>query len=411
MSRVGLVLSGGGSRGAYEAGVVRYLREQFPKRLGRHVPLDVITGTSVGAINACFLAGTMENLDVQARRICDAWRSLDLSEVFHVKWRDVWRAGRLLMGATPPDAEPGEIRRSGLFNTSGLERFVVRSIPWRQIAKNLEAGRLHALTVSATQVLTGATVVFVDQAGDQLPPAWSRDPRVHAFRTRIGPFHAMASGSIPMLFPPVQIDGHWYTDGGLRQNTPMSPALRLGADRLIVISLKHKPPPRAEVEVAPESDPYLSPLFLFGKALNALLLDHADYDLDRLRHINSIIEAGVRAYGEDFVTRMNGEMTGHAPLRYVHTMLLRPSVDIGKIAMDHARRAAPRLGGLARSTLMRLGRAESKREADLLSYLFFDGDYAAELIALGHEDARKLEGEFAAFFNAESGVRKVEKSA
>src|SRR5690606_14062094 len=155
--------------------------------------------------------------------LCGHWASLQIEDVINFTAGDAWRAGRLLIGASPPPARPGEFRYGGLLDTTGLERFVFRHVPWRRIYPNLQAGHLSALAVAATRIGTGHTVVFIEIAGDP-PASWSKNPLVRSVVTRIGPRHALASGAIPLLFPAVKIAGHFYTDGGLRQNTPMSPA-------------------------------------------------------------------------------------------------------------------------------------------------------------------------------------------
>ena len=250
--KTGLVLSGGGARGAYEVGVLRYLREELPRVLGYSPRIDVVCGTSVGAINAAFFAATADEPALQARKLCDAWRSLRVEEMFELSLRELMRATRLLFGAEPPASVAGELRRGGILNTSGMERLVVRTIPWRKISTNIAAGHLEALAVSATHVATGKTVVFVERRGGGLPP-WSRDPAVRAEAATIGPFHVLASAAIPVLFPAVAINEAYYSDGGLRQNTPLSPALRLGADRLLVISLKHLATPSEEAQQAAQN--------------------------------------------------------------------------------------------------------------------------------------------------------------
>ena len=296
--RTALVLSGGGSRGAYEAGILKFLRERLPRVLGKPVPLDILTGTSVGAINATFMAATMEDPANQARRICDAWTSIEIEEMISLHVKDLWRGVKLLLGGDAPLPSPGGYRYGGVLETTGMERFVVRTIPWRGIRRNVRSGRLHALAVSATHVGTGHTTVFID-CHDGLPSEWSRDPHVRHTAARIGPRHVLASAAIPLLFPSVKIGDQFYTDGGLRQNTPMSPAIRLGAHRLLVISLRHLRTP-SEDEQAANERAYPKPLFLMGKALNALLLDHTDYDLDRMRRLNAILEAGIDAFGAEF---------------------------------------------------------------------------------------------------------------
>src|SRR5262247_631558 len=143
--KIGIVLSGGGSRGAYEAGIIHYLRTDLAKRLGRHVPIDIISGTSVGAINAAFLAATMADPDMQAAQLVAAWRALRIEELISLRPIDVLRAARLLLGGEPPPPAPGSFRYGGLLETSGLERFVIRVIPWRGIDRNLRDRHLHAI--------------------------------------------------------------------------------------------------------------------------------------------------------------------------------------------------------------------------------------------------------------------------
>ncbi|HEX3766447.1 MAG TPA: patatin-like phospholipase family protein, partial [Kofleriaceae bacterium] len=175
--KVGFVLSGGGSRGAYEAGIIHYLRTDLARQLGRHVPIDIVSGTSVGAINAAFLAATMGDPDSQAVQLAAAWRSLRMEELISLRPMDVMRAARLLLGGDPPPPAPGSFRYGGLLETTGLERFVIRVIPWRGIDRNLRAGHLHAISVSSTHVGTGHTVVFLSSA-EPVPREWSRDPFV-----------------------------------------------------------------------------------------------------------------------------------------------------------------------------------------------------------------------------------------
>jgi NTE family protein len=398
--KIGFVLSGGGSRGAYEAGIIHYLRTDLSRRLGRHVPIDIVTGTSVGAINAAFLAATMEEPERQADVITTAWRALRIEELISLRPFDVLRAARLMLGGDPPMPPPGSFRYGGLLDTAGLERFVLRAIPWRGIEKNLRSRALTAISVSATHIGTGHTVVFLSCA-NPVPREWSRDPFVRHRAANIGPRHVLASAAIPLLFPAVRIGDAFFTDGGLRQNTPMSPAIRLGADRLLLVSLRHvaKDPKSIEKE---RTEAYPKPLFLAGKALNALLLDHTEYDLQRMQRINLILEAGHTSFGDKFETMMNQELTRlrGAPLRKIHAVHVRPSEDIGALAAQFVAAGRMRVQGvLARRLIQRLADGEAAHESDLLSYLLFDGDFASELIALGRRDAAAKEDELAALFD------------
>lgn len=395
-----MVLSGGGSRGAYEAGILHYIRTDLRKRLGRHAPIDIVTGTSVGAINAAFVAATHADLDSQAEQIVSAWRALRIEELISLRARDVLRAGRMMLGADPPPPAPGSHRYGGMLDTNGLERFVLRTIPWRGIERSLHGRHLHAISVSATHVGTGHTVVFLSCA-EPVPREWSRDPFVRHRAARIGPRHVLASAAIPLLFPAVKIGEEFFTDGGLRQNTPMSPAIRLGADRLLVVSLRHVAT-EPKIVQRERTEAYPKPLFLAGKALNALLLDHTEYDLQRMQRINLILEAGNASFGSQFEAMMNHELMRlrGAPLRRIQAVHIRPSEDIGAIAADFVKAGRMRVDGmLARRLIQRLAGGEAAHENDLLSYLLFDGDFASELIELGRRDAAKKEAELAALFD------------
>src|SRR5262245_63083866 len=181
-----------------------------------------MSGTVAGPINAAVLGATMSDPDAQAEQLTAAWRALRIEELISLGPIDVLRAARLLLGGEPPPPEPGSFRYGGLLDTRGLERFVLRAIPWRGIERSLRGRHMHALSVSATHVGTGHTVVFLSSA-EPVPREWSRDPFVRHRAARIGPRHVLASAAIPMLFPAVKIGEEYYTDGGLRQHTPMSP--------------------------------------------------------------------------------------------------------------------------------------------------------------------------------------------
>jgi NTE family protein len=199
----------------------------------------------------------------------------------------------------------------------------------------------------------------------------------------------------------VKIGDEFFTDGGLRQNTPMSPAIRLGADRLLLISLRHVAP-EPKVIQRERTEAYPKPLFLAGKALNALMLDHTEYDLQRMQRINLILEAGHASFGDKFESMMNHELVRlrGAPLRRIHAVHIRPSEDIGAIAADFAAAGKVKVTGqIAKRLIGRLAGGEARHESDLLSYLLFDGEFAAELIDLGRRDAAKKEDELASLFD------------
>jgi NTE family protein len=397
--RVALVLSGGGARGAYEAGVLRYLREDLAGDLGGQVQFDIISGTSVGGIHACFVAGTCDMAAKQGRMLCDRWESFVLEEMVAFGVKDFLRAPATLLGSGKIEEFEGQRRLGGIVQTQQLERVVRRLIPWNRISSNCNQGLFESLSVTATDIGSGKTVVYVQRSGGGIPE-WSKDPFVRAQAVNIGPEHALASAALPILFPAVAVGERFFCDGGLRQNTPLSPALRLGADKVLVIGLRHKPPVNTEA-VPEESMPFPGAAFLVGKVLDAFLLDHIDYDLDRLRRFNALIQA-VRASSsaehshrfDEVVTSMRG-----APYRVVEEFMIRPSADLGEIAGRIARagRFKGSGGGSGIQLLRRLATARGADEADLLSYILFDGLYAAEVTRLGYEDARAHHSELAKF--------------
>ena len=395
MPRIGLVCSGGGARGAYEAGVVRYLREE----LKENVRFDVLCGTSVGAMTACFLATTMDRPDEQGRELAELWTSLSLERVFKVEGEDLFTITRKMWKAARDNEKPDGWRIYDVLHPEALEEMVRTRTVWPRISANLAKGLFSALSVTATRINDGRTIVFVQRKEGGVP-SWSRDPNTEARETIIGPEHALASGAIPLLFKSVRIGEEFFCDGSVRQNTPLSPALRLGADRVLILALKHKPsapPPVHPMRTAPST-----PL-LVGKVLNALMLDHTEYDLDRLRRFNGMIEAGKLAFGDQFLPRMNEairDLRGQ-PYRPVRELVIRPSRDLAEIAADLLKKRKVDVEGgspLPARWLHRFTQSQLFTQADLASYLLFDGAYAKELIQLGMDDSHARRDQLQSFF-------------
>src|ERR671918_231229 len=395
--KTGLVLGGGGARGAYEAGVLSFLRDELEPGLGRRLGLDVLSGTSVGAINACFLASSADEPGIQGRVLTERWRSLQIGEVLRIGVGDVARLLGEFLGRSPR-ATDGE---GGLVDPTGIRRIVLEAVRWGSIRRNLQSGAVSGLAVSATHVASGRTVTFVQRKERGAPP-WTHDRHFVVERTAIGPRHVLASAAIPMLFPPVRVGRSLYVDGGLRLSVPLAPALRLGAQRVIVVSLRSAGPGNGDRE---NERAYATAPFLFGKTLNALLLDRTEQDLDRLRRINSILEAGVDAFGPQFGAVINGALTPHRnrPVQYVRDILVRPPRHIGALAAEYARSPEFRRRGrgIAEHAVRFLAEREARNSADLASYMLFDGVFADQLIEMGRADARALGDAWARFFSDE----------
>jgi NTE family protein len=210
----------------------------------------------------------------------------------------------------------------------------------------------------------------------------------------------MASVAIPLLFAPVEIDGDLYCDGGLRQVVPLSPALHLGATRLVVIDPL---PGEVATDALSENmrrEAVNSPLYLAGKALDALFADRLEIDLARLEQITAILRAGQRRYGPGFSDELNAELvrSGDAPVREVPTVRIEPSIDLGALAVDYVMRPGftARARGPAARILRRLAETGRTRAGDLLSFLLFDGGFATELVEIGRADARARRDELLA---------------
>ena len=397
--RVALVLAGGAARGAYEVGVVQHVVEEVAATLGHEIHFDILCGTSVGALNACGMAAWAHEGRLAIKRMLDVWQSLELDSLVRTDVRGVLSALRLRSSDLPAT-------EGGILDPRGIEQVVHASIPFEKIDENLADGFLSSITVSTTHVTTGhAPSSLSMQTPDGKLPPWSNDPTIEPRAAKIRAQHALASAAIPILFRSVRIDSpnggsEFHCDGGLRQNVPLSPARRLGADAVLVINprfLNEGPKAVASEEAFP------GPLFLLGKTLNALLLDRIDTDLARLESVNRILDAGARAFGPEFVAKLNVEL-GHKPghgLRPMRALLVRASADIGALAAEFVREHSRAISGLTGRLIRRLASNQNDpNESDLLSYVLFDGRFAKTLIDLGRRDAAARHDELCEFFRA-----------
>jgi len=399
-SPLALVLSGGGARGAYEAGVLAFVRDGLPAL--RDEPLfDILCGTSVGALHTCYLAATAHEPSSQGNRLEALWRGLAADDVFAGVDTLVPTVLRRFIRLRRPGYGGPEapLVMDGLLTTGNeVESTVRTAVDWSAIPRNIEAGCVQAVSVSATEILTGRTVIFVQQAeGRELPP-WVRNPNVEVRPATLRPEHALASSAVPLVFQSVDIDGRRYCDGGLRQNTPLSPAVRLGAERLLVVNLHHLERDPEALDRVQRIHAFPGMAYLLGKLMDAVFLDHVDNDLDRLRQINTFLDLGEDAFGPDFIPRLNQAAAARRGARYrrIRELTLTPSQDIGILASRMAGSRA--YAREARPLVMRLfelftpevdGLGPDEIEADLLSYLMFSPSYISALLELGYDDARR----------------------
>ncbi len=405
--RRAIVLSGGGARGAYEVGVLRYIFEELPPKLGFVPRIDLYSGTSVGAVHCCYLGAHADQPELGVRGLAQIWRDMSFSRVYKFGMRDAIGFSQTLLGSlrgrsVKTSEHPDRIH--GLLNTTPLERLVVRQIPWRRLRRNVRSGVLGSLAVSTTEIATGRTVVFVDNR-ERRVERWTKDPTHIARPTRIGPEHALASAAIPFLFPAVRVRGTYYCDGSLRQQGPLSSALRLGCNRILAIGLRRQRSASLDEPIAEERlGKFQSAGYLFGKMLNTLLIDRLEYDLSHMRALNKLLRAGLALSGPEYVERVTQSVTGDRGIGFqiVEDCFIRPSEDIGAIAAEHVRsmRAKPARSWIGSWAFRMLTRGAPEGEADLMSYLLFDGGYASSLIALGMADAARAEEDLLRFFRA-----------
>jgi len=388
----GIVLSGGGARGAYEAGVVRGIMEVLQPA---QPPFQILCGTSVGALNATYLAAHAHLPDMNAAGLVEQWHALDVKRHLRLDMRGLlgWKRD----WTSKDGALPRLVGRS-LLDATALEDVVRNRVPWDQLHVNVSAGRVRSLIVSALHIASGKTMHFAELA----PGASfvnSRDPRRVLHVGPIDSDHVLASAAIPLLFPARRVGQDYFCDGGVRFNTPIAPAIRSGAERLVVISLLSKEAPI--VDSTPEAErlaAYNSPIFLIGKVLNALLLDPLRYDLQVLDRFNRMLAALESVLPLDelaSVQHVLSESRG-LPYRKIDTLVFRPTRDVGQMARERANR----LQGSRFSSwlLARTATLGALWESDLLSFILFDADFADDLIELGRADALARAAEIAKFF-------------
>lgn len=401
MSNVGLVLSGGGARGAYEVGVLQGMREALHPARDARPMFQVIAGTSVGAINGAWLAANAHVADHRVEGLAQVWRSLVLRHHLRVDLLGLasWASPFRLFRKPSTRDEDGPVERFGrsVLNPRALEELVADRIDWTQLHQNVNEGRLKAFVVAALHIGTGNTTMFAELAPGAEFKAM-RHPRRVAHRTHIDMQHVLASAAIPVLFPARRIAGSFFVDGGLRFNTPISPAIRAGADKLVVVTLRFEP---VASKPHDSTDEYPSVLFLLGKIFNALLIDPVAYDLQVLQRFNRLMEVIDDELQPDELERVNTVMEQErgVPYRHIPTLVFEPSKNIGLLACEHLRRAeTPDLGHFYEWLLARATHTQATWEADLASYLLFDGAWADTLIELGRADALAKRDEIRAFY-------------
>jgi NTE family protein len=367
-----IVLDGGGARAAYQVGLLRSLGRRYP-----NLRLPIITGVSAGAINAVFLAAHPGPFGAAVEELSDLWRTLTVDKVFNANPASLgrtvvhWGLRLLLGGRTVRPPLRGLVDTAPLRQTLETAFRVDAAGEIAGIRRNVIDGHLVALAVMTSSYTTGQTVAWVE--GKNLED-WER-PFRRSRHVNITIDHVMASAALPLLFPAVELDSAWYGDGGIRLVTPLSPAVHLGANRLLAFSTRYSRSVREADQRQVEG--YPPPLQIAGQLLNAVFLDDHDRDALTLRRINSLVSA------------LPAE--ARQGLRPVDIVLVRPSQDLGKLASEYE----PSLPHSFRY-LVRSAGARDTRSPDLLSFLLFQPDYIKRLMEIGEADGEHQAAEISA---------------
>jgi len=371
--KTALVLAGGGARAAYQVGVLQALREMLPDP--RANPFPIIAGTSAGAVNAGALACHADDFGHAVDNLLEVWRHFEPRHVYRADFAGVaanssrWLFG-LFFGAWLRD------KHISLLDNRPLAALLERKLAFDRIASNIAGGSLDALAITCSGYTTGQSCSFFEGAPHL--GGWKRSQRI-GLRTRIRVEHLMASAAIPFIFPAQKLNREFFGDGSMRQIAPVSPALHLGADRVVVVGtarIRNDAPERTG------GDSYPTLAQVAGHVMNSIFLDSLAVDIERLERINRTISAVPPARLREM----------GLTLHHVDVLVMTPSEPLDAIAVRHV----ASLPGPIRFLLRTVG-AMRRGGANLASYLLFEQGYCQELIALGYHDTMKRREEVEAF--------------
>lgn len=370
-----LVLTGGGARGAYQVGVLRHLSSRFP-----NLRIPILTGVSAGGVNVAHLAQHRGSFRQSVEELVALWQGLTPNHVFRVDASSLMRnAARWGLRLASGGVGTGIGTTRGLLDTAPLRAYLDRALgpeygELTGIDYNLRRGTLRAVALGTTSFTTGQSVMWVQGRAIEL---WER-PKRRSVQTTLTLDHVMASAALPLLFPVVQIGTEWHGDGGVRLAAPLSPALHLGAHKIIAVATRYER--TAEEANVADVVGYPPPAQILGVLYNAIFLDLIDQDVIRLARMNKILK-------EVPADQRDG-------LRIVDILVVRPSRDLGRIAKEYE----PRLPRAFRFMTRGTGTRET-RSPDFLSLLMFQNDYISRLIELGESDAAARSDEIEAFLD------------
>ena len=376
--KIGLILTGGGARAAYQVGVLKAIAEILPRHA--HNPFHIICGTSAGALNAVTLAVNALHFRKGVQYLLNIWRNSHIEDIYRSDPLGVLsNTVRWLTGLLFSSLGINKLNRVSLLDNSPLVTFLTETLPCEKIQESIDAGVLYALSITASGYGSGHSVTFYQGAKGIRP--WKRARRL-GIPASIEIKHLLASAAIPFIFPAVRINREYFGDGSMRQIAPISSALHLGANRVLVIGVGQgavEHPRRSRI------GDYPSLAQIAGHALNSIFLDSMEVDLERLQRINRTISM----MPEDVRHKFN--------LYHIDVLVIEPSQPIEKIAERYAE-SLP----WAIRFLLRLVGAMRRSGANLVSYLLFEKGFCRALIDLGYQDAIKRKKEIMVFFGQQA---------
>jgi len=369
-ARTGLVLTGGGARSAYQVGVIGALARMLPRDAPS--PFRIVTGMSAGAIVAAALACHAARFRTGAIALERVWRNFHCDQVFRADTFSLLRVGLRWALAL---ASAGRLvgAPESVFDNSPLRELLERRYDFGQMRAAMSAGHLDALAITASNYRTARSVAFFES---RVGAADRADDWLRGMPTELSVNHLLASSAVPFLFPATRLDGEHFGDGAMRQIAPLSPAIRLGADRLFIVGVRDAPASSAMIAVDRVPSPGIGQVL--GFMLDTLFIDALPASLVQLERLNRLID-------QSAVPAPDG-------LRRIAPLVISPRASLSEIAARHAR-TMPRS---VRALLRTFGIA-NVGGSELLSYLLFESGYTRELIALGAADARERRDELLSF--------------
>ena len=373
--RAGLVLTGGGARAAYQVGVVKAVRDLLGNPARN--PFPILCGTSAGAVNAATLAVFADDFPRAVASLLEVWEHMRCHHIYRTDaWSIVksgarWLSALMLVSARNPVS---------LLDNTPLAEMLSRNLDFDRVQANIDSGALYAVCVTASGYTSGQSVSFFHGASGT--EGWERNQRIGA-AVSLKVEYLLASAALPFLFPAVKVHREYFGDGSMRQMAPVSPALHLGADRVLIVGTGRQPAANAADPARVRSSVYPSLAQIAGHALNSIFLDSLAVDIERLERINRT----VRAIPRERLAESNVQ------LRPVKVLFITPSQPIERIAA----RFLHELPGTVRFILKPTG-ALNRSGSNLASYLLFEQSFCRALIDLGYQDTLAREAEVRELF-------------